>query len=41
LPGAVCVVEESAAAAFSPGDGFSVLDERGYGDTVVRFLQAA
>ena len=41
LPGALCVVEESASAHFDPGEGFSVLDERGYGDTVIRFIEAA
>ena len=25
----------------TPGEGFSVLDERGYGDTVIRFIEAA
>jgi len=40
LPHALCIVEEAAASAFSPGDGFSVLDERSYGDTVVRFIEA-
>jgi 16S rRNA (guanine966-N2)-methyltransferase len=39
LPQALCVVEEAASAPFSPGDGFAVLDERGYGDTVVRFIE--
>ena len=36
----LCVVEEAASAHFEPGDGFSVLDARGYGDTVVRFVAA-
>lgn len=40
-PGALCVVEESAAAAFQPGAGFSVIDERSYGETVIRFIEAA
>lgn len=39
--GALCVVEESAAAAFEPGPGFSVLDERNYGETIIRFIEAA
>ncbi len=39
-PGALCVVEEVAAAPFAPGPGFSVLDERGYGETVIRFIEA-
>jgi len=38
-PGALCVVEEAAAAAFEPGSGFSVVDERGYGETVIRFIE--
>lgn len=40
-PRALCVVEESAAAAFQPGAGFSVIDERNYGETVIRFIEAA
>ena len=40
LPGALCVVEEAASAHFDPGEAFSVLDERGYGDTVIRFIEA-
>ena len=38
-PGALCVVEEAAAAPFEPGAGFAVVDERNYGDTVVRFIE--
>lgn len=40
-PGALCVVEEAAAAPFAPGDGFAVVDERFYGETVIRFIEAA
>lgn len=40
-PGALCVVEESAAAAFRAGPGFVMLDERNYGDTTIRFLISA
>lgn len=40
-PGALCVVEEAAAAPFAPGAGFSMLDERAYGDTVIRFIDVA
>ena len=40
-PGALCVVEESAAAPFNPGPVFTVADERTYGDTIVRFLLSA
>lgn len=39
--GALCVVEESAAAPFAPGSRFTQLDERGYGDTVIRILEFA
>jgi 16S rRNA (guanine966-N2)-methyltransferase len=40
-PGALCVVEEAASAPFEPGPDFSVLDERSYGETVIRFIEAA
>lgn len=40
LPGALCVVEEAASAPFEPGAGFSVMDERSYGETVIRFIEA-
>ncbi|MFD9897030.1 16S rRNA (guanine(966)-N(2))-methyltransferase RsmD [Mesorhizobium sp. NPDC059025] len=40
VPGALCVVEETAAAFFQPGPGFSVIDERNYGETVIRFIEA-
>ena len=40
-PGALCVVEESAAATFEPGPGFAVVDERNYGDTTIRFIRSA
>jgi 16S rRNA (guanine966-N2)-methyltransferase len=39
-PGALCIVEEAASASFDPGPGFKLVDERGYGATVIRFLQA-
>ncbi|TJW87233.1 MAG: 16S rRNA (guanine(966)-N(2))-methyltransferase RsmD, partial [Mesorhizobium sp.] len=38
-PGALCVVEEAAAAPFEAGQGFSVVDERSYGETVIRFVE--
>ncbi|AMS43118.1 16S rRNA (guanine(966)-N(2))-methyltransferase RsmD [Aminobacter aminovorans] len=38
--GALCVVEEAASAAFAPGPGFAVGDERSYGETVIRFIEA-
>lgn len=40
LPGALCVVEEAASAPFEVGEGFAVVDERGYGETVIRFIEA-
>lgn len=39
-PAALCVVEEAAAAPFGPVEGFAVVDERSYGETVIRFLEA-
>ncbi len=41
LPGALCVVEETAAVPFQLGAGFSVIDERNYGETVIRFIEVA
>lgn len=38
-PGALCIVEESAAAPFTPGDGFILLHEREYGGSVIRFMR--
>ncbi len=38
--GALCVVEEAATAAFEPGPGFSIVEERSYGETVIRFIEA-
>lgn len=37
---ALCIVEEAASAPFEPGPGFELIDERGYGETVIRFLAA-
>jgi len=37
--GALCVVEEAASAPFEAGEGFTVVDERGYGETVIRFIE--
>ena len=39
-PGAVMVVEEAADAAFAWPDGLSALDERRYGDTLIRIARA-
>lgn len=36
--GALCVVEEAIAAPFDPGPGFSVIDERSYGETSIRLI---
>jgi 16S rRNA (guanine966-N2)-methyltransferase len=41
LPNALCVVEEAASAAFDPGAGFTTLDQREYGETVIRFIERA
>jgi 16S rRNA (guanine966-N2)-methyltransferase len=40
-PGALCVVEETASAPFAPGPAFSIVDERSYGETVIRLIEAA
>ncbi|MCU0830521.1 MAG: 16S rRNA (guanine(966)-N(2))-methyltransferase RsmD [Rhizobiaceae bacterium] len=37
-PGAICVLEEAASAAFQCPPCFALEDERRYGDTVLRFL---
>jgi len=36
---ALCVVEEAADARFETGASFHLVDERRYGDTVIRFLK--
>ncbi|MFI0843616.1 16S rRNA (guanine(966)-N(2))-methyltransferase RsmD [Mesorhizobium sp. IMUNJ 23232] len=41
IPHALCVVEETASVPFGPVAGFTLLDERNYGETVIRFLEAA
>lgn len=38
---ALSVVEEAASAPFDPGEGFAVVDERDYGETVIRFIERA
>lgn len=40
-PGALCVVEEAASVPFEPGAGFLIVDERSYGETVIRFIETA
>jgi len=40
-PGALLVLEEAAAAPFSLPEGFSLADERSYGDTIMRILELA
>lgn len=39
MPHALCVVEETASVIFGPVEGFELLDERNYGETVIRFLE--
>jgi len=41
VPGALCVVEEATDAIFDPGREFLAVDERHYGDTIVRFMEVA
>ena len=38
-PGAIVVLEESAKAEVSAIDGLTPIDERAYGDTVIRFFR--
>lgn len=40
-PGALCVVEEAAAAPFAAPPGFEIAEERLYGDTIVRFIETS
>lgn len=40
VPGALCVIEESAEAAFTAPEGFQELDRRRYGITEIVFLNA-
>jgi 16S rRNA (guanine966-N2)-methyltransferase len=40
IPGALCVVEEAASAPFGPVPGFTLVDERSYGETIIRLLTA-
>jgi 16S rRNA (guanine966-N2)-methyltransferase len=39
-PGALAVLEEAASARIGNLDGFTLIDERAYGDSAVRFLRA-
>ena len=39
VEGALCIVEEAAKAEFATPEGFSVADERIYGDTKIAFLR--
>lgn len=41
LPKALCIVEEAAAASFASPAGFSLIDERRYGETTIRILAVA
>jgi 16S rRNA (guanine966-N2)-methyltransferase len=36
---ALCIVEEAVSSPFEPGPEFELLDERSYGETIIRFLQ--
>lgn len=38
---ALCIVEESVSAPFEPGPAFVILDERAYGETIIRYVKAA
>ncbi|OQM75884.1 16S rRNA (guanine(966)-N(2))-methyltransferase RsmD [Manganibacter manganicus] len=38
-PDALCVVEEDISAPFEPGPGFATVEQRSYGDTVIRFIE--
>ena len=38
-PGAICVVELAAKEAFTPPDGFELLDARRYGAAQIKFLR--
>jgi 16S rRNA (guanine966-N2)-methyltransferase len=38
-PNALCVVEEDISAPFEPGPGFAAVEQRSYGDTVIRFIE--
>jgi 16S rRNA (guanine966-N2)-methyltransferase len=40
IPGALCVIEETAEAGVEPGEGFRLLDERSYGETTIRLYEA-
>ncbi len=40
-PGALCVLEEGKGAPFDPPPGFTLLDERTMGESVLRFLTPA
>lgn len=37
--GALCVVEEAASAPFEPGTDFMTVDERHYGETIIRYIK--
>lgn len=39
-PGALCLLEEAGSAPFEAPSGFRLFDERRFGDTIVRFLEA-
>lgn len=37
---ALCVVEEAATAPFEPGADFTLIDERNYGETIIRLMES-
>jgi 16S rRNA (guanine966-N2)-methyltransferase len=39
VAGALCVVEEIASVPFKAGEGFDLIDERNYGETVIRLFE--
>jgi len=41
IPGALCVVEETASVGFDAGPGFTSIDERGYGETTIRLFECS
>lgn len=41
LDDALCVVEETASAPFAASEHFAVVDQRDYGETVIRFIERA
>ncbi|QDY99148.1 16S rRNA (guanine(966)-N(2))-methyltransferase RsmD [Nitratireductor mangrovi] len=40
-PGAMLVLEEAASAPFATPEGFTIADERHYGDTIIRLIETS